>query len=452
MRAETPSRRAGTVPALLATGLALLCIAARVRSAPRAAAGESPWKQAPERFVLATGEVCLFQRDAVSPTTVVHLFVPGGKAAVPAGLDGLAYLATRLTLEIPDYAVAQDMMAQATCLRLAVLEDCSFVTLECLSENLEAGLRVAAAIIQNPLITGPRIEDAKQTMSIYAKAEGDDAAEAGHAAALGAFFGGRGYGGSTFGTEASLKAIGKKDIVSFYGLHFTRHAVVFAVSSDLGRDRVQPLLEKYFAKFAARAVGPAAAVEPALPEVREVRLEKETKQAFVGRAFLLPPPTKSGFAKGYLLHVLLGVGPGSRLWDLRAGQKLAYNVGARLTWMRGCGLIEAYLETGTEKREAAVVALDAALAELRRTGLAPDEMSMTKSLARTHLLRSLERKGARAQMMGHWEILGPGLEAFEGAFDGLDAVGLEEMNAFLRDVLDPAKSLLVVVGGGKGRP
>ena len=55
-------------------------------------------------------------------------------------------------------------------------------------------------------------------------------------------------------------------------------------------------------------------------------------------------------------------------------------------------------------------------------------------------------------MMGLWEVLGPGLEAFEGAFDGLDAVGLEEMNAFIGDVLDPAKSLLVVVGGGKGRP
>ena len=134
-------------------------------------------------------------------------------------------------------------MAQATRLRLAVLEDSSVITLECLSENLEAGLRVAAAIVQDPLITGLRIDNAKEIMAIYAKAAADDAVEAGHAAAMDAFFGGRGYGGATFGTEASLKALGKKDIVSFYGLHFTRHAAVFAVSSDLGRERVQPLLE-----------------------------------------------------------------------------------------------------------------------------------------------------------------------------------------------------------------
>ncbi len=439
------------MPALLAACLAVLAVAAGGPPGPTGAAGGSPWKEAPERFVLATGQVCLFQRDGVSPTTVVHLFVPAGKAAVPAGEDGLAYLATRLTLEIPDYSVAQDMMAQATRLRLSVFEDSSVVTLECLSENLEAGLRAAAAIVQDPLVTGPRIENAKKIMAIYAKAESDDAVEAGHAAALAAFFRARGYGGATFGTEASLKALGKKDIVSFYGLHFTRNAVFFAVSSDLGRDRVQPLLEKYFTKFPARAAGPAAAAAPALAEGHAVRLEKEAKQAFVGRAFLLPPPTASGFAKGYLLHVLLGIGPGSRLWALRADQRLAYNVGARLTWMKGCGLLEAYLETGTEKRDGAIAALDAALDGLHRTGIAADELAMTKSLARAHLLRSLEQKNPRALMMGQWEILGPGLEAFEGVFDGLDAVGLEELNAFIGDVLDPARSLLVVVGGGKGR-
>jgi predicted Zn-dependent peptidase len=442
----------GPGPAVVAVAFGLLSFAPRGPAVARTGAGRSPWKSAPERFVLATGEVCLFQRDAVSPTTVIHIFVPGGKADVPPGQDGLAYLATRLTLEIPDAAVAQDLMAQATRLRLVVLEDCSIVTLECLSENLEAALRVAAAIVQDPLITGPRIENAKTAMAIHAKAESDDAVEAGHAAALGAWFGGRGYGGATFGTEASLKALSKKDIVAFHGAHFTRNAIVFSVLSDLDRDRLQPLLERSFAKLPGRAAGPSAAVGPALPESREVRLEREAKQAFVGRAFLLPAPTPSAFAKGYLLHVLLGVGPGSRLWDLRAARRLAYNVGARLTWMRPCGLLEAYLETGAEDRDRAVPALDAVLAELRRSGIGEDELAMTKSLARSHLLRSLERKAPRAQMMGEWEILGLGLGAFEGSFDGLDAVGLEEMNAFLRDVLDPARSLLVVFGGGKGGP
>ena len=65
--------------------------------------------------------------------------------------------------------------------------------------------------------------------------------------------------------------------------------------------------------------------------------------------------------------------------------------------MKGCGLLEAYLETGTEKMAGAIAALDAALAVLHKAGLASDELAMTKNLARAHLLRSLERKSARAQ-------------------------------------------------------
>jgi predicted Zn-dependent peptidase len=76
---------------------------------------------------------------------------------------------------------------------------------------------------------------------------------------------------------------------------------------------------------------------------------------------------------------------------------------------------------------------------------------MTKSLARTNLLRSLEGKKARSEMMGRWEVLGLGFEAFDRLFDSLDAVGLDEMNAYIRDHLDPSRSLLVIVGGAKPR-
>ena len=169
------------------------------------------------------------------------------------------------------------------------------------------------------------------------------------------------------------------------------------------------------------------------------------------RAFLLPPVSAGDYAKGYLLEVLLGVGPGSRLWELRESEELAYNVGARLTWMKGCGVLEAYLETGNEKRAKAVAALDAALTRLHEKGLAAGELAMTKSLARANLLRSLEGKKPRSEMMGVWEVLGLSFDAFTHVFDSLEAVGLDEMNAYIRDRLDPAKSLLVIIGSGKAR-
>ena len=413
--------------------------------------GDSPRRQKPETFRLGAGEDVLYQKDSSSAMTVVELFIAGGKSAVPAGKDGLAYLVTRLTLEIPDFSAAQDVMAQATRMSVSVLEDCSVVSLECLSENLEDTLRVGSGIIQAPLFSGLRIDNVKKGMSLYAKADEDDAVATGHDAAMAAFFGRQGYGGADYGTEASLKAIDKKDVASFYGRLFTRNGVFFSVCSNLDKETVRPLLEKYFTRFPA---APAAQLTPtpsSLPGVREVRLEKDTKQSYVAMAFLFPPAAPADYARGYLVEVLLGVGPGSRLWNLRAAERLAYNVGARTTWTRGHGVLEAYLETENPKKDKAVTALEAVLKSLYEGGVTEDELSMTKSLARAQLLRSSEAKKFRARNVGFWRVLGLAFDDLDGVFARLDAVTVEEINAFIRELLDPAKSVLVIVGGKDGR-
>jgi zinc protease len=432
-------------------GTCLAILAVALLASPATEPAATPWKEKSEKFRLATGQDCLYQKDKASSMTVIQLFVPGGRSAVPAGKDGLAYLATRITLEIPDFAVAQDIMAQATRMRLKVLEDCSVISLECLSENLEDALRVASEIIQNPLISGLRIDNIKEVMTLYGKADEDDAVETGHASALSAFFQGRGYGSSNYGTEASRKAIDKKDITAFYSGFFTRSGVFFSVCSDLEWEIVRPLLEKYFMKFRAIQAQSPSPTPASLPDVREIVIEKDTKQTYIARAFLLPPATAADFAKGYLLEVLLGLGPGSRLWELRATERLAYNVGARSTWTKGSGVLEAYLETENAKKDKAVPALEAVLKTLHERGVSEDELRMTKTLARAQLLRTSEAKKFRAQMLGFWQVLGLDFGDLGGVFARLDAVTVDEMNAFIGEFLDPAKSILVVVGGKNDR-
>ncbi|MEN6310073.1 MAG: hypothetical protein ABFD80_00885, partial [Acidobacteriota bacterium] len=233
----------------VAAGLVVLVCAAPPGAGQTASTSPSPWKDKPEKFRLATGPDGLFQREASSAVTVIRIFIPGGKNAVPEGREGLAYLATRLALEIPEFELARDIMDQAVEMEITVLEDFSVIGLACLSEKLEASLRSASKIIQNPPFSGVRIGGIKEAMAIYRKAEQDDAADAGHGAVLEALFSGRGRGGATFGTEASLKAIGKKDVTDYYSRHFSGAGVLFSVCSDLDKDTIRGLLEKTFSKI-----------------------------------------------------------------------------------------------------------------------------------------------------------------------------------------------------------
>jgi zinc protease len=420
-----------------------------------AAAGSSatpgaPWKERPEKFMLTTGLPCVYQKDQSSPTTVVGLFAPGGKSAVPRGLDGLAYLTTRLTLEIPDEGMVQDLMSQATRLSLLCSEDFSVVLIECLSKNLEEALRVAGKIIQAPLITSLRIGRAKEMMKLYGRSEEDDSTVAAHNAVLKAFFAGAGYGTAVYGTEESLGAIDRKDAVAFYRRLFTKKGLLFCVATDLEKAPVRALLEKYFAGFPEGEDVRIPLVSPALPAVRDIALTRDSKQTYVGRASLLPAPDAPNQAKGYLLETLLGKGPGSRLWGLRMTEKLAYGVDAEVTWTKNSGILEAYLETENAKSPRASEALDRTLADLRDKGITEEELRTAKTMARARFLRSMEAKAPRLRAVGLFEVLGLGYEHLSGIFAAVDAVTLEAMNAFIREALSPDRSLRVTVGPEPG--
>jgi zinc protease len=404
------------------------------------------WKEPPRKVALATGLPLVYHLDRTSPMTVVALFAAGGKSAVPDGLDGLAYLATRLTLEIPDEGKVQDLMAQATRMNIICSEDYSALFIECLSENLEEALRVAGKIIQDPLMSGLRIARTKEYMKLFAQAEDDDAVSAGRNAALGAFFRGKSYGSATYGTEDSRKAIERKDVLAFYRRFFNSKGLFFTVVSDLDRAQVQAVLEKHFSRFPAGETIEVAAAAPVLPADREVVLRKEAKQAYVGRAFALPAPGPANQAMGTLLEVLLGRGPGSRLWGLRAKEKLAYNVDARVNWTRTAGILEAYLETEAAKSGRASDALDRVLSDLCLDGVTPEELETTKTMAKAGFLRSVETKSDRARRLGAFEVLGLGYEHLTGIFGAIDAVDAQALNEYIRAALPAERAVRVTVG------
>ena len=413
----------------------------------------TPLREQSEKSTLATGLACVYQKDTSSPTTVVGLFAAGGKSAVPPGLDGLAYLTTRLTLEIPDEGMVQDLMSQATRLSLLCSEDFSAVLIECLSENLEEALRVAAKIIQDPLITGLRIGRTKEMMKLYGRSEEDESIVAAHNAVMKAFFPEAGYGTALYGTEESLGAIDRKDTIAFYRRFFSKPNLFFCVETDLEKQPVQALLEKYFAKFPDGEAGGIASTPPAFPSNRDIGLPKDTKQTYIGRAFALPAPDAPNQAKGDLLETLLGKGPGSRLWGLRIAEKLAYNVDAHVTWTKSSGILEAYLQTENAKSARASEALDRTLADLQDKGITDEELRTTKTMAKARLLRSAEAKASRLRTVGLYEVLGLGHGHLTGISEALDKVTLEDMNAFIREALSPDRILRVTVGPARpGRP
>ena len=65
------------------------------------------WKIVPQKRVLSNGLSVVYHKDDSSATTVLHIVAKAGKTAQPEEKEGLAYLTTRLLLEIPDARLQQ---------------------------------------------------------------------------------------------------------------------------------------------------------------------------------------------------------------------------------------------------------------------------------------------------------------------------------------------------------
>ncbi len=404
------------------------------------------WKSPPEKRILENELAIVYQMDKSSGITVLQILIKGGKGAEPEGKGGLAYLTTRLALEIPDRGKAQDMMNQASRIYMRCRADYSIIGVESLSENLEDTLKIVTKIILKPLFSGIRINHIKEMMINLAKASEDDSTYVGHNAYIEKLFGKTAYGGSVYGSKESLKNIKNKDIKNFHKNYFKTGNMLLAVSSDLEEALLMELLNKYFSKF-SQGNSPESELKTAtIPEEKEFFIEKDTKQTFISLGYPLPEITAKNFTLAYLLDNLLGKGVGSRLWSLRFTEKLAYNVNSRATLMKDGGFLEAYLETNKQKKEAALVALRKVLIDLYEKGIDDKELEVTKIYSRAAFLRNNQAKGIRTQNLAYFEALGLGYEFLNKFFEEIKAISLDVMNAYIKDVLNPENGIEIVVG------
>ena len=416
-----------------------------------AAQEASSFKNTAVKRILDNGLTLIYQKDASSAITVLQILIMGGKLAEPKGKEGLAYLTTRLALEIPDHSKAQKLMSQASRVYMMGLGDYSIINVTSLSENLDETLKITSQIMLDPLFSGLRIDLIKKQMEYQKKTQEDDSINVGHNAALEKLFARTTYEGSVLGSEESLKEIKKKDIKSFYDNHFKAENMIVSAISDLEEEALTEILVNYLNQFPAGKPAEAKSTAVSLPEERDIFIEKDSKQYFISLAYPLPEVTAENYILACMVEHLLGKGLNSRLWPLRYQKKLAYNVNTTATHMKYGGILEAYLETDKEKKEAALEALREVLMELHENGVTSEELEVTKSYSKASFLRDNETKTDRSRNLAVFEALGLGYEFLEKVADEIDAVSLEELNAYIKRVLDPAQGIEVVVGPQKDK-
>jgi predicted Zn-dependent peptidase len=406
------------------------------------------WKNQPEKVVVNEHLSFIYQQGVSSKITVIHILVKGGKRGVPVLQRGLSFITTGLAVEMPDIDEVRLLMQMAATHYYYVHGDYVTISIRCLTENLKKTLKTIARVLRKPLFSGLRIGNVKRYLKHRQKGEEDSPEQLMELTFFNTLF--TSYAGSIYGDLKSLKKIKRKDIKSFYKRFFNHANMVISVCTDLSKAETIPIISKNFDSFPPGEAQQLETVRASVPEKKEIFLKKDNQQVLISFWALLPGMSRKNFALIYMLENLLGKGIGSKLWPLRARKELAYSLNTRFIQMEDAGLLTIFLKTDISKREEAHQALKGLIMDLYKTGITPADLAVTKVRSRADFLRDNETKVRRAQWLAYFEALGVGFDYLEAFFSHLDQVTLEDLNRYLKKVLNPDQLLEVVIGRESG--
>lgn len=413
------------------------------------------WSYRPEIVRVNDGLSFIYHRDQSSSTTVVRIFIMGGKNAEPPDKKGLAYAAAQICTGRSDLMDLIHLEAMGGSISAEVEGDFIVVTIAILSEFLDKALDMAVDFIIKPGVQASRFKGLKRSMGDLRRREEDDAEESMIVRFADIFFPKTGYSGSVYGGEESLNFISAKDIRAFYKKYVHLSNMVISISSELSRDRMRDIIKKHFRGFArgGGSTGDANAGIPkaVVPGEKEYYFDKPLNQGLVSMAAPLPGTPSSNYTYAYMVERLLS-GIHGKFHALRWEKGLAYSVTARVHHRLNGSLLYTYLKTHPSKINIAVPSLKAVWNELYQNGVSMEEFRAIKKACRVSIPVENETKRIRTYSLGVFECFGIGYSRLETLPDDIDRITFEDFNAYVKKVFDPGKRAVVVIGPGVRRP
>ncbi|TFH55476.1 MAG: insulinase family protein, partial [Candidatus Zixiibacteriota bacterium] len=221
--------------------------------------------------------------------------------------------------------------------------------------------------------------------------------------------------------------------------------MIVAVATDLPVEQLMTILEKRLGK-----IKPVADKVPAptlkLEADRTGFISFDRNQSYVFMGFVLDRQEPKVLACINLLNQVMGANIGSRLWDLRQKEKLAYDVYTHWGASGQATIVRAAIGTDTSKVKQALASLDREWTKLLSSGITKDELSDAKVNMKNSLIYGIDRKAGRAGNMAFYEYIGYGYRFILDQIAMADQITLAQVNDFVKTKLTADKIYTSIAG------
>ncbi len=237
--------------------------------AQRPAPGPLPATVLPaaKQFALPNGLAVYLVEDHALPTVAAQLVVRCGSAADPAGREGLANFTTVMldegTTTHDALGLAREVEALGASLGSWTNVDGSGVAGRALKQNAGRLLELMAGVVTAPTFPANEIERIRNDLLTQLLQQKQDPFQTAIRILTPALYGAHHpYGHISVGSEETLKAIARDDLVEFHRAHFDPASAALVLAGDLTESEARKLARGAFAAWqgaAAQVPAPGAA-------------------------------------------------------------------------------------------------------------------------------------------------------------------------------------------------
>ncbi len=442
----------GTPPSQAAT-------AATAGSAPAADRSQAPLpgpapalKVPPQHhFTLANGLRVRLVENHKLPVVALNLVVDAGAVHDPPAKPGLASFTAALLTEGTKTRdatrISDDLGFLGASLAAGSGFDSASLSGSSLVVHLDALLSIFADVLVNPSFPQgdfARVQDARLVSLVQQR---DVAGAVAAKAFARLYWGGHPYGHWLMGTETSVRAIARDDLVRFHAERWKPDVSELVVVGDVTEGALSARLEKALAGWTGKARPDPAPAPAAPPGLQTVLIEKRgAPQAFVMLGMPGLERASPDYVTAEVAFQVLGGGSASRLFrNLREKQGYTYGIYSRgeSRKLGGTSFV-----VGNVRADAAGLAMKALLDELAlmaREPVTPGELAVARNALLLSLPAEFASVGGIASKLAAEVVHGLPDDYWDHYAAEVAKVSAADVQRVARKVLDASRLTTVMV-------
>ena len=316
------------------------------------------------------------------------------------------------------------------------------------SELLKSAIVNLKKVLSAPDFPTDALERRQSQMLIGIKAKQQSPAAIAKDAFMKATYQSHPYAKPSEGTETSVKAINRKDIVSFYKKHYTAKNSMIAIVGAVSHELAKQISEDISAGFQDGEKASSIRAVENLEEPQSIFIEYPSAQTHI---LVGQPGMKRGDSDYFSLyvgnHILGGGGMVSRLFEeVREKRGLSYSAYSYFSPMLFKGPFTAGLQTKTDQTDEAISVLLENIKNYIEQGPTEEELiAAKKNITGGYPLR-IDSNGKILNyvvVIGYYKLPLDYLETFN---NNVEAVTIENIKDAFKRRLSPDKLVMVKVG------